>query len=258
MAAVLKACPKTVACSLTALELHGVDLPGRLGNHAEVHVLAPAPGAHPVRRGVKVRWSKNIASVPRKDVADLACCDPVTAWIQAADTATDVELAVIGDGLIRRSRPLARLADLTQAVARSRGRRHVRKLRRALALIRPNTDSPRETWLRLTSRKAGLPEPEVNWRLVTPEGVFVALLDLYWPALALAAEYDGDCHDSPEQRIKDNLRRRRIEEQGVKLVVATKADFDDPWSLVATLRRAAGLPGSVPPGGFVPVRPGRR
>ena len=50
-----------------------------------------------------------------------------------------------------------------------------------------------ETRLRLLLVLAGLPCPEVQYEVVTPEK-FVARLDLAYPQVRLGIEYDGDHH----------------------------------------------------------------
>jgi hypothetical protein len=253
LAAMKKTHPEAMACSLTALRLHGVAVPDRLDRDRRIHVLVPAPGGHPrVGPGVRPHWSRRIASVPRRDAWGLRCSDPVEAWMQAAQYATVAELVIIGDGLMRLDKPLATLGDLESRVARARGRRHIRKLRQALTLIRVGTDSPRETWLRLVAADAGLPEPSVNQSVYDARLQFLARFDLYWEDLALAAEYDGHYHELPGRRIKDNERRRRVEAAGIRMVVATKADYRDPSRLIAALRQTAARPGIVP----VPAFPG--
>ena len=64
-------------------------------------------------------------------------------------------------------------------------------LKRALTDVRAGVRSPRETLLRLTLQRAGLPEPEINWTLRDARGRAVAELDLAYPRWRVAPEYDG-------------------------------------------------------------------
>ncbi|MDR1293796.1 MAG: hypothetical protein LBK59_02365 [Bifidobacteriaceae bacterium] len=168
----------------------------------------------------------------------IPACDPIEAWMQAASLATHEELVQLGDQLVRFNDPLTTMPDLRRRLSRSDRRRHVRALRRAMEDIRPGTQSILETWLRLRAFEAGLPEPLVNEPIYDKTGRFVARPDLYWPALRLAGEYDGDYHGDPTQRLRDNDRRRRLDAQGIAVVVATKADLADPSHLIRSLQQA--------------------
>ena len=67
-------------------------------------------------------------------------------------------------------RPPATLDELRDAVARHAGRRGHRALVAALELVRPGTDSPAETELRLDLVEFGLPEPVVNLPIFDESG----------------------------------------------------------------------------------------
>src|SRR5690606_18615632 len=92
---------------------------------------------------------------------ELRVVHPVGAWCQLATDLTVRELVVLGDALVRRHDPWATREELEAAVVAFRGRGK-RRLVAALELVRPRTDSPPETELRLDILEAGLPEPGVN------------------------------------------------------------------------------------------------
>ncbi|MDR1152426.1 MAG: hypothetical protein LBK72_08125 [Bifidobacteriaceae bacterium] len=231
--------PTALIASVSALLLMGVHVPGRLTRDGKIHVLVPNRGAHPVRDTVAVHWSQGIASVPKTATrCGIPVCDPIEAWMQTATIALHEELVQLGDQLVRYGDPLTTMPDLHRRVARSARRRHIRALRRALEDVRPDTQSLLETWLRFRALDAGLPEPLINQPIHDAAGIFIARPDLYWPALRLAGEYDGDYHGDPDQRLRDNERRRRLEAHGVTVIVATKADLTDPSRLIAALQRA--------------------
>ncbi len=97
---------------------------------------------------------------------------------------------------------------LDDVLARARGRRGLRKLRRVLADL---TDSPRpfESGLeRLAFRilvDHGLPAPEVNVRIEVAPGRY-RRADLYYRDLRLVIEVDGPHHRLPHRRRKDMVR----------------------------------------------------
>ncbi|MDR1428309.1 MAG: hypothetical protein LBJ08_11235, partial [Bifidobacteriaceae bacterium] len=155
--------PMVLAASLTALILMGVQIPYRLARDQQIHVLAPTRGAYPERKQLKVHWSTKISDVPKVVTQQgIRSCDPIEAWMQVAKIAHHEELVQLGDQLVRRDNPLTTMAELRRRVAQCAGRRHIRKLRRALEDVRPGTQSIYETWLRRLSLDAGLPEPEIN------------------------------------------------------------------------------------------------
>lgn len=103
------------------------------------------------------------------------------------------ELVIAGDGLVRRTEPLASIRQLRRAVARNAGARGNRSLRAAFDLVRPRTDSARETITRLTLVRAGLPEPEVNG-LLTAAGERERFGDLVFRRWRVVVEYEGVDH----------------------------------------------------------------
>ena len=127
----------------------------------------------------------------------------VDAWVQLSSQLSLDEIVILGDALVCRQSPPATVEDLIAAVRRHVGRPGARTLREACALVRPRTDSPKETELRLLIVRAGLPEPEVNWRLVNRYGAFMAFGDLVYPRYKILIEYDGADHREETQFYRD-------------------------------------------------------
>ena len=80
-------------------------------------------------------------------------------------------------------------------------------MRRVLDLVDGRAESPQETRLRARLVLAGLPPPEVQFRILH-EGRFVARVDLAWPAWRIAIEYDGLWHVGSRPQM--GLDRRRL------------------------------------------------
>jgi hypothetical protein len=77
---------------------------------------------------------------------------------------------------------------------------------RALALHDRGAESPKETWLRLIVVGAGYPAPQTQIPVRCPSGAMY-YLDLGWPDLLLALEYDGAHHRTdPAQFARDIVR----------------------------------------------------
>lgn len=84
-------------------------------------------------------------------------------------------------------------SDVWPLVDRYAGARGVRRCRTAIELMGAGAQSPKETWLRLLLIDGGFPPPQTQIPLYE-NGYAVAFLDLGWPAIKLAVEYDGDQH----------------------------------------------------------------
>jgi very-short-patch-repair endonuclease len=176
----------------TAAALHGLPVAGRRADGA-IDVAAAEPHGLPRARGVRGhRVRPDLVSVGA--IGGLRIVSAVDAWCQLAAELSERELVVIGDALVRRQHPLATMDALRRAVARMGGRRGSRRLARALTRVRPRTDSPAETELRLDLIDAGLPEPDVNVPIHDVSGRQIALGDLVYAEWRVVVEYDGEHH----------------------------------------------------------------
>lgn len=101
-------------------------------------------------------------------------------------------------------------ADLA---ARYPGRRGIRGARRALSLLDGGAQSPKETWLRLILIEAGLPRPATQIPVHDSAGTLIAYLDMGWPDLMVAVEYDGEQHRTDRRQYTWDLRRLELLEQ---------------------------------------------
>lgn len=124
----------------------------------------------------------------------LRAVSAVDAWCQLASELSVRELVIVGDTLMRRSRPIANVDELRSAVARRAGRRGHRALVEAMGRVRPRTDSPAESELRLDIVAHGLPEPQVNLDVFDHRGRRIAIGDLVYPECRVLVEYDGEQH----------------------------------------------------------------
>src|SRR6202007_2579893 len=76
---------------------------------------------------------------------------------------------------------MVELRDLHRHVESSGGTKGIKRLRRAVGLAEPRSESPMETRLRLELIKAGLPTPQAQVDLHDDSGRFLARADLYYP-----------------------------------------------------------------------------
>jgi hypothetical protein len=173
--------PGDVAFShCTAAALWGMPLP-RLREHTlPLHVMRSS-GRNPIDRA-QVRAhrgleSRRTSSLVRGGVR-LQVVEPAETWVDLGGLLDVEDLVVAGDWVARAAGSDAVLAE---ALARRPGVRAARRLREALRWVRTGAESAGETRARLLFCRHGLPEPEVNGRVVAADGSgFLARSDFVW------------------------------------------------------------------------------
>ena len=119
----------------------------------------------------------------------------------------------------------AKEQDVAQLASRHGHARGLRQLEQVLSLADPGAQSPKESWLRLVLIRGGLPRPQTQIPVVDEEGFPVAYLDLGWPEVMVAVEYDGDHHRTDRnQYVKDIRRREFLERMGWIIITIVAED----------------------------------
>ncbi|QUW18150.1 hypothetical protein [Agrococcus sp. Marseille-Q4369] len=182
------------------------------------------------------------------EIDGLPTLGPIGAFVTMGRSAEHEQLVMLVDALVtpsqryrdlRFERPYATLDELSAAVEQYRRAPGAAALLAAIAAGRLGVDSPRESRSRLAIVAAGLPEPVVQHQ-VWHEGGLVAELDLAYPELRIAIEYEGDHHRTDSARwAKDIRRQERLEALGWIVIRATKADLRDGGRSLVTRVRAA-------------------
>ncbi len=158
---------------LTAAVLLGLWLPSWYRDCRELH-LSKRRALPPVRREGVVGHTV-LAFDDELTVLDgIRISTPARTWLDLARILPLDDLVALGDQLVRRPRPelegrtepWATLPQLTAMLTRHPKLKGIVKARAAAALIRPGADSAPETFLRLALTAAGLPEPELQVRIV--------------------------------------------------------------------------------------------
>lgn len=184
----------------TAARIMGIPVPQRL-ERMEVHVSSLVPHERP--RGKRVRGH----SAPTATIGTfrgLAVRDPAGVWCELASTLTVDELIQAGDRLLS-EKPfrLATREQLATAVQRHGRRAGARKLREALPQLRERVWSPKETTVRLTIVRAGMPEPENNKPIFDENGELVAIGDLVLEEYMTVVEYEGERWHADDRAVID-------------------------------------------------------
>jgi hypothetical protein len=232
---------RSVLVDSTAAYLHGC----RSADPATTHVRVPYGREFRSRPGLDIHHGRSFADDIRdvdglrvlaldRVVADLRCAPDGPAALSVTDEA------------LRRARP--QHEQLRSAVgARLRRRDDPRGTARGavlLGLASPDAESPPESRLRYRLLEDGFPVPEVNWRVVGPGGEEIFRIDLAWPQLRIALEYDGyEAHAGREEA--DEARQCELERRGWIVVRVSKEDFPSLSRVYAELRSAFARRGYV-------------
>lgn len=154
---------------------------------------------------------------------DLACWYPLGEAVTAIDA-----LARAAD---------LRLSAVLSLAQRTPGRRRIRQAREALGLVDAGSQSPRETMLRLWLVEAGLPKPQTQIPVYGDNGSPIAYLDMGWPELRVAVEYDGEQHRTDRSQYRWDVRRREIPERQGWIVIRVLAG-DSRTDVIRRVRAA--------------------
>jgi hypothetical protein len=98
-------------------------------------------------------------------------------------------------------------ADVLAVHDRHPGVRGRRRVARLLDLVDAGAQSPRETWLRLLLVDAGFPRPQTQIPVLDERGYPRYFLDMGWPELMVAVEYDGQQHRTDDNQYRGDVTR---------------------------------------------------
>ena len=215
-----------------------------IGHKAQTADIAPTPTGQP---HVSVQVSHGLP---------LRVSTPVATWLDLGGTLSVRDLVIMGDGLVSKRRPAATMHDLRAAVTSRKGRRGYRALCDALKLIRPRTDSARETILRLMILEAGLPEPEIDVKIVNRFGAEIANTDLGYRQYRVLIEYDGGQHrEDPWQFGVDIERLDNLMEERWRVIRVDKMLMAKMATLIGKITTALMAGGWRGPGQTDSARP---
>ena len=190
---------------VTAADLHGLRMPERFSSYP-LHVTTWGTHRSMRRPGIVGHKTARRPDLNRTDDG-VPVSSPTAAWVECAAQLTVDDLTVMADGLVSRRHPVSTIEELRVAAGAARGQRGSARLREALPLVRPGTDSARETLLRLAVVRAGYPEPVVNAPIRDRHGRVVAHGDLVWPEFRVMLEYEGRQHAEDPRQFAIDIRR---------------------------------------------------
>ncbi len=105
--------------------------------------------------------------------------------------------------------------------------------------------SPQETYLRLLLIDDGLPPPQTQIPVLGDNGSVVAYLDMGWPDLMVAVEYDGEQHRTNRSQYSWDVKRLAMAQRRGWIVVRVLAG-DKPKDTLRRVRAARSRRMAVP------------
>lgn len=166
----------------------------------------PAQVLHSNRRrpkGIEV-WSDRYEPHEVESVRGVLVTTPARTCLDLACRLPTEDAVVAIDALARATR--LDMAEVDALADRCVGRRSIRRARQILRLVDAGSESPKETRLRLLYIRAGFPRPETQIK-VYEYGLVVAVLDMGWRDIMVAADYEGDHHRLSRRRFNNDIRR---------------------------------------------------
>lgn len=227
----------------TAALLWGAPIP--LVPDRGIHVTVHHPAAAPRSRGTHGHRARpEQASVVTRN--GLRVSSPASTWAMLGNLGV-FDLVALGDFFVREWRaegyfrvnvgmpPLTTTTRLESALSAGR-RAGAERLRAALPLIRQDSWSRPESFVRCHLVTAGLLEPVLNRDFYDVYGEHLGCLDLSYPEYKVAIEYQGSQH--AQRYARDVERIERLRSEGWIVIQVTAPLLDDPAELVRRVRVA--------------------
>ncbi|TKV60474.1 hypothetical protein FDO65_01840 [Nakamurella flava] len=151
---------------------------------------------------------------------------------------------VTADHALRRG--LVARGQLSDSAARATRRSGVRTAHQVVAFADPGAESVGESRSRIVIDRAGLPRPELQYRVRDRQGGVLARTDFWWPEFSTVGEFDGKAkysrvlsggRNEADAVFAEKVREDRIRDLGLQVVRWTWSDLDDPRTLAARIRR---------------------
>lgn len=181
---------------------------------------------------------------------------------RSADPGVSVAMA---DTALRRA--MVTPSELTHVLAANVGRPGVRRARRILEFGDGRSESVGESLTRVLLRRLGLPRPELQVDLTSPDGRFVARVDFLFDEFGTALEFDGKVkyekflrsgESASDVVYREKLREDAIRSLGIGMVRMVWSDLGDGERVlercVAAFERQGHVGWRPEVAGFVPLR----
>lgn len=225
-----RAYPEAVLVGCSAARVHGLDVlpPGIPDTTWPIEVTLPGRAGNSSIDGCVVRR----IHVPTSEIMSFdrirSTC-PERTMVDCGRWLSRPQALAAADQLLRHGASRARAAVYCDE---SRGQMGIRRSRQILAMADPKSESPGESWVRCLMLDAGLPAPMCQHVLFNGE----VRMDLAYPWLRLAVEYDGREFHQLSNAAHDRDRRARVVGHGWSVLsVRSDAVLVDPDSFFRQL-----------------------
>jgi hypothetical protein len=216
-----------------AAALWGADA---LVRGAPIEVTVPAPARLRAPDGLVIVRS-SLASGDVGGRAGMRVTTPGRTAFDVARRLPIIEAVVAVDAMLAAG--LVTPAGLEAVAAARPGWPGLVQLRRVLELCDAGAESPQESRLRLVLVAGGLPRPVCQYEVFDRNGCLVARLDLAYPDLKLAIEYEGDHHRDRDAFQRDLRRVNRLRALGWTVLRFGAADiYRQPVRVIALVQVA--------------------
>lgn len=190
----------------SAARIWGLGLP-RAAESDVVHVVSPRALRPKHRADRVVHEAVRLGPADADLVNDIAVTSPARTWWDLATVLAPADLLAVTDQLLRSWAPRQLLE---QMLTEHKGDRGTVRARRALRYGDPRSESRMESVSRWVLIAGGLPAPELQFVVTDADGSFVARLDLAYPELRIAIEFDGAIHRDADVFARDLRRQNRL------------------------------------------------
>ncbi len=169
-------------------------------------------------------------------LSGVAITSPTRTWWDLATILGPPDLLAVTDQILRTWCSPHRLQE---TLLRHTGERGAVRARRALRHGDPRAESRMESVTRWLLIAAGLPTPELQYVIRDSNGHPVARLDLAYPRLRIAIEFDGALHREADVFARDLRRQNMLISDGWTVLRFSGADvLGRPDYVVAQVRAA--------------------
>lgn len=190
----------------SAARIWGLQLP-RGAESELIHVVTPRALRPKHRADRFVHEAVRLGPQDADAVDGLAITSPARTWWDLATVLGSADLLAVTDQLLRTWTPKAWLQRM---LAEHTGERGAVRARLALRYGDPRSESRMESVLRWVLIGGGLPAPELQFVVKDANGSFVARIDLAYPEMQIAVEFDGAVHREADVFARDLRRQNRL------------------------------------------------
>lgn len=233
---------RTTYSHWSAAALYGLPLPDKGVDRVWI--------TRPGDRGGFTRGNLHVVHCPLVDEDVVAghgvsLTSPARTVVDVARHSSFRDGVMVADAALHRS--LCTVDDLTAQLESARRRPGNARARAIVAFADCRSESPGESAIRVSIKRAGLPMPELQVQVYSSNGLLLGRTDFGWAGHRLLGEYDGEGKygvlirgdsTSVQAIMAEKRREASMTDEGWSFIRFTKADLRDEARAMERLRRA--------------------